>query len=140
MAGSNEIQTALITRLTAASPGAAVPSASLSVPNYAFTPGSTRWYRATFLPGESVAAAVGVDAQNRHVGIFQVDIFDPKGQGDGLSRQEAERIVSCFKRGTILHCTGGSFIIEKAYRAAGTEEGDWYQTPVIIQWRGDVAN
>jgi hypothetical protein len=89
---------------------------------------------------EAVAAAVGIGAQNRSVGVFQIDVFDPVCAGDGPSRTEAERIVAVYKRGTILTNTGVSLIVEKAYRGPATTEGDWFQTPVIIEWRADVAN
>ena len=134
------MQAALITRLTAASPGAAIPAASIHFANKSFTPGSVRWYRATFLPGIPVAAAIGAAGQNRHVGIFQVDLFEPKNIGDGLARVEAERIVACFKRGTVLTYSGVSVMIQESHREAGREDGDWFHIPVIIQFWGDVDN
>ena len=141
MAGTTEIRQALISQLVAASPGAALPVASVAWENKNFTPTvGTRWYRATFLPGISVAAAIGDGAQNRHVGVFQVDVIDQKDTGDMLAQTEAERIITCYKRGTVLTYSGVSVRVERSYRLAANQEDEWFVIPVIIEYRADVAN
>jgi hypothetical protein len=141
VSGTTEIRQALVSRLIAVSPGAAIPAASVAWENRDYTPAvGTRWYRATFLPGQSVAAAVGVDAQNRHVGLFQIDIIDPTGSGDMVTQTEAERIIACYKRGTVLTYTGVSLICDRAYRLPANQEEDWFVIPVIVEYRADTAN
>ncbi len=141
MSGTTEIRAALIGRLVAASPGAGISSSSVAWENKDFNPASARWYRVAFLPGEPRAAAIGTDAQNRHVGIFQIDIMSPTGAGDVPAQTEAERIAACYKRGTVLTSSGVSVIIDKAYRMPGdSSDPAWYRIPVRVQWRADVDN
>jgi len=141
MSGTTEIRAALISRLIAVSPGAAISSSSIAWENKSFTPvAGTRWYRATFLPGMAQAAAVGVDAQNRHYGLMQVDVCEPKNLGDALAGTEAERIATCYKRGTVLTYSGVSVRVERAYRGAAIPNEDWFMVPVLIEYRSDVAN
>ena len=141
MGGTAEIRSALLARLVAPAPGAALPAASVAWENRAFAPGTARWYRATFLPGEPRAAAVGVDAPNRQVGVFQVDVFDPTNKGDAIAAAEAERIAGSYKRGTVLSAGGVSVLIRKAYRTRGDNtDPAWYMVSAIIEWQADVEN
>lgn len=141
MSGITEPLKALKTRLTAASPGAAVSASSVAWPNVNFDPTTgTRWYRATIIPGIPTAPELSTSSRNRHIGIFQIDIFDPVGNGDGLAIEEGERIVACFKRGTTLTESGVVVMIEKAYLSTPIEEEEWYHVPVMIQFRANVAN
>jgi len=141
MSGTTEIRAALISRLIAVSPGAAISSSIIAWENKSFTPvAGTRWYRATFLPGMAQAAAVGVDAQNRHYGLMQIDVCEPKDNGDVLPGNEAERIATCYKRGTVLTYSGVSVRIERAYRGSAIPSEDWFMVPVLIEYRADVAN
>jgi hypothetical protein len=140
MSGTTEIRAALVTRLTAASPGAAIPAASVAWEGTNFVPAQgTRWYRSTFLPGEPVTETIGEPSQNRTRGVFQIDVFDTKGTGDAITTAECERLVTCYKRGTVLVYSGVSVYIEKAYRGIGQQEVDWYHIPVIVRWRADTA-
>jgi hypothetical protein len=142
MSGTAEVYAALKARLVAASPGAALPAASVAWENKKFTPGSARWYRASFLPGQPRAAGIGEVAPNRHVGVFQVDTFDPPDKGDGPTTTEAERIAKAFARGTILTYSGVSVFIEGAYvsRIGVQPDPAWFQVPVKVFWRADVSN
>lgn len=141
MSGTYEVQAALITQLTAASPGAAVSAASVQWENRPFTPTiGTRWYRATFMPAEPSAAAVSASGANRHRGVFQVDVFDPPDLGHNAGVVEAERIVACFKRGTSLTYSGVTVVVDKAYRLPAVQEPEWYHVPVRVFFRADVTN
>ena len=141
MSGITEPLKALKTRLTAASPGAAVSASSIAWPNVSFTPtAGVRWYRATMIPGIPTAPELMTTGANRHIGIFQIDIFEPVGNGDGPAIEEGERIAACFKRGTALTESGVVVTIEKAYLSTPIEEESWYHVPVQIRYRADVAN
>lgn len=143
MSGTTEVAAALRARLIAAAPGAAIPAASVAWENRAFTPTpGARWYDAHVLTGKPVAVALSADADNRHVGIFHVNVFDPAGAGDGATTAEAERIAACFKRGTVLTYSGVTVNIVSAHIERGLPQADpaWFQVPVVIEWRADVAN
>ena len=143
MSGTTEVAAALRARLIAAAPGAAVPSASVAWENRAFTPTpGTRWYDAHVMTGKPSSVALSSDAANRHVGVFHVNVYDPPGGGDGAATAEAERIAACFKRGTVLTYSGVTVHIVSAHIERGLPQADpaWFQVPVVIEWRADVAN
>ena len=141
MAGTTEIRQALISRLVDASPGAAIPAALVSWENIDFSPTvGTRWYRATFLPGIPAATVLGDGSPNRHIGVFQIDIYDPKDSGDMLTQTEAERIIACFKRSTVLVYSGVTVRCTRAYRLPGNQEDTWYVMTVVVEYFADVTN
>ncbi len=141
MSGTTEIGSALRSRLTAVSPGAAITATLVAWENRPFVPPTTGfWYRVTLLPGVPRAAAIGETAQNRHVGVFVVSVFGQSGQGDGLVAEEAERIAACYKRGTVLTANGVQVVCVRAYRKEGQAEPDYFGVPVFVEWRADVTN
>ena len=71
---------------------------------------------------------------------MQVDVCEPKNLGDALAGTEAERIATCYKRGTVLTYSGVSVRVERAYRGAAIPNEDWFMVPVLIEYRSDVAN
>lgn len=123
--------------------GANIPSTLCAWENFPFTPAAgMAWYRATFLPGTPYPTGFGVDAKNRHPGIFQIDCFFPRDAGDGTAIAEAERIITYFKRGTRITCSGVITTCEKAFRLPGYQDPDpqWYAVPVRVQYWADIAN
>jgi len=156
MSGTAEVYVALKAHAIAAAPGAALPTTKYPAgsgdyagkPKYVQyqgllfkAPTNERWYRITCLPGEPAAAGIGESAANRHVGIFQIDIFDPAGNGDGATIAEAERIAACYKRDTVLVYSGVTVRCVKAYRSAGnSDDPAWFMVSVVVRWTADVAN
>jgi len=138
------VRAALTAHLTAISPGAAVPDVSIAWEDKPFSPGSTRWYRATFLPGKPSAAAIGTEAANRVYGVFIVDVFDPSGSGTAsadATAVEAERIAAAYKRGTVLTSGAQAVRMNRAYRSAGDNyDPKWHHVAAVIEWQADVAN
>jgi hypothetical protein len=57
-----------------------------------------------------------------------------------VTQTEAERIIACYKRGTVLTYTGVSLMCERAYRLPANQEEDWFVIPVIVEYRADTAN
>lgn len=96
------------------------------------------WIRPTFMPGQSRAAAIGVNAQDRITGIYQVDVFAPADEGVYDGGQEVSTIMTAYKRGTALVYSGVTIKIIKVWRSTARPETDWYQIPVIIEWQADV--
>lgn len=142
MAGTDGIRTALIARVLAAAPGSALPVSSVAWEGKKFSPVlGTRYYRATFLPGEPSQAELGEAGRNRIYGLFQVDVFEPGNSGDAAAAAEAERICAAFRRGTVLAYTGGAVRCQKAYRTPGDgSDASWYMVSAVVQWQADIAN
>ena len=144
----SNIETALLSRLTAASPGAALSAALIKYENLnpagaIFVPPSAGlWYRAWFLDGEPVAAAVGDLAPNRHVGIFQIDVlYGPAGKGTKAVDDETERLRVCFARGTGLIYSGQIVEITKAWVVRPSQDEPAYFKQILkTAWMADVPN
>jgi len=137
------VERALEARLTAVSPGAAIASTLIAGENSLFDPSSLpQWYRGTHIPGDSMASEIGSTAQNQTIGIFQVDIFDQKGNGKAWAKGEADRVAECYKRGTVLTdtTTGQTLLINSASPGPGDEEDEYYRVPVKIEWIAYMAN
>lgn len=165
MVGTIAVQQAMYQHLVE-SHGTAISSSLVAWPNIDFTPPSTGlWYEVAFLPGEPRSAGLGMDAPNRYVGIFQVTVCATHGIGEGTVVSEAERIVTAYKRGTVImrynneYGTKPSLLlypgidvfpinyevagkITKAWRGPGyvSSEPAYYQVPVSIQFWADVEN
>lgn len=142
MSRTTEIRAALVARLVAASPGAAVAASSIAWENKKFNPVTgTRYYRATFLPGEPFAVGIGETAPDRYSGIFQIDVFESADKGDGPAAIEAERIAACYKRDTALVYSGVTVRCVKAYRSPGnSDDPAWFMVSVVVVWTADVAS
>lgn len=137
MSGTMEVQKALYQQSATALTGKDV-----AWPGKSFDPGSTAWYRVSFVTTEQpLAAEVGPAGRNRHTGMLQIDVFYPKANvGEGPVRQEGERIAALFKRGTVLSHSGQNVRITSCAAGRCIEEDEWLHVPVKIWWRADVAN
>jgi hypothetical protein len=140
MSGILPLQQAFYQYLTV---NCAISTTKIAWPNINFTtPTTGLWYIPSFLPGIPSAAALGVDAPNRHVGLFQVIVCAASGQGEGAAVTEAERLVSLLKRGTLITQNGVVGTIRRAYRTQGfpSTEPECWQVPVREEYWADVAN
>ena len=142
------VEKALLSRLTAASPGAAITASLIKWENLnpggkTFVPPSTGfWYRVWFLAGEPQAAALGAEAKNRHVGILQIDIlYGPAGMGTKAVEDEAERIRKAFARGTVLSDSGQIVVVKKAWVVRPQQDEPAYFKQIVrVSWTADVPN
>jgi len=100
-------------------------------PNSGFIPTGAH-IRPAFLPGDTIPAAIGATAQDVTNGVYQIDILDPKGGG---RTQIADAIADIYSRGSQL--ASGSVIIRirSTSIGAGQFEGEYYRTPIIINWQ-----
>jgi len=144
----SSIEKSLLSRLTAAAPGAAINASLVKWENLnpggkTFVPPQTGlWYRAWFIAGEPTAAALGSEAKNRHVGIFQLDILcAPAGQGTKTVDDEAERIRKIFARGTVLSSDGQIVVVKKSWVVRPQQDEPAYFKQIVrVAWTADVAN
>ncbi len=137
MGASDLIQAALDSHLAALELGP-----DLAWENVPFSPVVGRpWIRASFLPGPVIQAELApAGGRNRHQGLYQVSLFYPAGQGSGPARGMAERVISGFKRGTVLNHQGIRVCIQRSWRGPALGEPDWFQVPVSVQWFAYTAN
>lgn len=123
----NDIQAALDTRLESMSGGY-----SIAWPNIPFEPeAGTVYLRPTFLPAETLQAALSDNGKDITVGIYQVDVFNPAGSGRSAI---PDTIADHFKRGTNLTYNGITLRIQSVSILSATIDGSWQQVPVSISF------
>ena len=106
--------------------------------NVPFTPPSdTPYLRSHLLPADTVAAACGPEAYNRHRGFFQVEAVYPIDDGWGDCAAMAEDIRKHFKRGTTL---SSNIIVENSSALPGFRDEGRYVIPVRVVYRADISN
>lgn len=95
----------------------------------------TPYLRVRLIPANNLPAGVGVDAPNRSEGIFTIDIFRPTNDGSQSAGTLAQSIIDQFARGSTLTESGTSVKIKNTeIRSAPIESGDWYLTPITVNW------
>lgn len=145
-----DVRHALLTRATAASPGAAIPTASTWFENKRHMSGTTEtppptdalWYRIAWIPGASPNMdGIGQGAKVRHTGIMQINVCDPRDNGDVPVGTEAQRIMDCFKAGLNLTYGTQGVTITGCGRTGGLfDETGAYVVAVRVYWMADVVN
>ena len=131
------IKNALLAPLISFAQGAAIP---LALPNVNFnqpTPGrDVKWLRATFLPADSFALAIGFDSTIQHYGLMQVDVFYSENSGELAPARIAGEIIALYVRGTDLFSDNFRITIYRAptVRRAVKDE-PWVMLPVIVPYQ-----
>ena len=92
------------------------------------------WARPVLMPSEPRTAGIGPSGLIEHLGIYQVSLFYPSGQGTGAIRDAADSLLSHFKQGTVLTYDLQEVGITRAYMTTMREEPDWIHSPVILAW------
>lgn len=109
--------------------------ARIAYPNVAFTPVDGQpWAKLDHLPARTAPAGVGVAAQTRRPGLFQVTLFYPLGQGMHAGLTAAQVVCTAFKRGTALERNGTLLRVQSASLSPSLREEGWWALPVSILW------
>ncbi|MEX2444504.1 MAG: phage tail terminator-like protein [Alkalispirochaeta sp.] len=109
----------------------------LAEQNTHFDPPDTPWFRETLLPGTPELVEIMRDGRARTHGVYQVDAFVPAGQGTPVADQLAEDVAEAFPRGAAFIEDGLTVRIRRSYTRPSRSSGDWYMTPVVIDWWAD---
>lgn len=88
--------------------------------------------RQTILPAETSQACLGDNGLDFSVGIFQVDVFIPDGQGRS---DWPDKIADHFKRGTRLTQNQVTVTITSVSIEAGLKDDNFYIVPVSIGYQ-----
>lgn len=111
--------------------GSLATDTEIAWPNYTFDD-SGEFVRPTFLPGDTEQAGMGADGLDVTDGLFQVDIYTPRGKGRS---QLVDSIGDLYKRGTVLTYGSASVRVRGPSLGASRFEGDWFVTPIRINWQ-----
>jgi len=91
------------------------------------------WVRETLLPGIPERVEIMQDGQSRQVGVYQIDVFTPSGDGPSIADAIAKTIGDAFVAGSGY---GSDVVVrvKRVYAMAAREDGDWYHKPLIVEW------
>lgn len=97
------------------------------------------WARMTVMPTSGRPFSVSA-ADTAHMGLFQVDIFVPAGQGTAAAEIAADAVRAVFRAGTNLFQGRERIQIDYSERAQALQQADWIVCPVTVGWRCYSAN
>lgn len=86
------------------------------------------YLRPTFLPGISVDLGQADTSAMRRDGIYQIDVFIPKGEGEKRAYDLANAIEQHFPKGQTLQ----DVRIKRVDVDSGAPSGSHYQLPVLV--------
>lgn len=137
-----EVRIALMNRFKTLNDFSGVPyikngEKNIAIANFSFVePEDKRYFRLSFLPAEPENIGMYNCLQQRITGVFQIDIYTPKGKGFDEADTKFKWISKLFLEGTSFNGVD----IEKVYRASEIEEDDKYRTVVRVNFTADVNN
>lgn len=100
-----------------------------------FSPTTGTPYMTTLLlPTYRRPAVRGLNPQQRYQGLFQVNIFVPKGSGPAVADDYADIVLGAFDATTDLTYNSVTVPIEYAERTQGIDKDPWYQVICNIGW------
>lgn len=120
-----------------------IPEINVCWPNVNFEPPTdgTGYIRAQLFPATAEQTTLGTDGQNRHTGIFQVDVIWPENKGLSEPTEIAGAIANHFKRGTLLTTDSIALRIDQPPLVRGIiVDGGTIQIPIDVRYTVDAPN
>lgn len=124
------------------------PAIPVAYPGRDFAP-SEKYLEVTHLTNRPAQVALGSSGENRHIGIFQINVVVQINDAGVIPSSEiASAVASAYKRGTELTETGSPLptpaLVVRVYEpphvgSAFPREGSLI-TPVSIRWQCDAPN
>ena len=130
-----EIRVALETRLNAL-----VPAIDTAWEDVTYSPKSgVPYQQITLLPSEPGSPTIGSSELVRELGLLQVSLYYPIGEGMKRISERAELLRSWFPKGLTLSSGGVNVTISKrASVAPANRDGEWKVLPVSIPYFANV--
>lgn len=125
-----DISAALDARLNAM---AGLPPVAWENTGYEPTTG-TLFLRPTLLPADTAGATLSDTGTDEHIGVYQVDVFAPLGEGKAEAVAMADSIAEQFKPVTELTYNSRLVRCVAVSRGVGSRDDSWYQIPVTVSY------
>lgn len=90
--------------------------------------------RPTLLPGSSEAATISTAGTDEYIGVYQVDVFAPAGDGKAFALQMADTIADQFKPVTELTYNGVTVRCMAVNITQAAREEGWHQMSVDVRY------
>lgn len=133
---SENIRRALESRLATMS-----PALSTAYENVSFTPvNGTPYQVVTLLPATPETEVLGC-TRHREIGIFQVQLHYPVGNGSATAQARAEAVRAHFLRGGIYSFSGTNVLISSTPRKAPAfVDADRYVVTISIPYESEIIS
>lgn len=113
----------------------------VAYPNVVYVPRQGRpFIKPILFPGRQSSVGIGTDTRNRHLGIYQIGIWQPSSETKGPIQTVVNALKSVFKRGTVLELGELKVRILRFRLEAFVEDSDWVTQFVRIEYRADLEN
>lgn len=123
---------ALAARLATLTFSPALPTAW---PNMPFTPPSDRkWLRVNEIPASTTPFALS-GGTSEHIGLMQVDVFRPLGEGHVTAKETAGAIRAHFPVALRLFSEGVTVVVTRTEIGPVLKQDTEIMLPVTIRWR-----
>lgn len=104
----------------------------VAFPNQNFTrPKGEGWYELYPCGAKPIEIELGNGRKLTWVGIFQINICVPQGEGTQAVNDRFDNVANLFKNGSVIN----GVRITSVYRSPARPDGDFYCMPVTISWR-----
>lgn len=132
-AAEKDINTALSSRLAEFQTAGEPP---IAYENAEYEPQvGTLFLQETFLPNIKDAVGVAHTSSDDYEGLYQVTVFDGRGDRRFAAQEQARLISLHFPRGAEYTYNGVKVKITGSQLASGITEDGWFSIPVTISWR-----
>lgn len=136
----NDIRIALENHLatTSSTPAPAIPA--IAWPNVPYTPTTgTPYLRARFMPVTRRPSVAGPNPEQRHSGLFMVNIHTPEDQGANAGTALADKLCDRFEGSSSILAANVIVRLEYAEAKQPLHEPPFYVIPVEIGWYSYVS-
>lgn len=108
--------------------------------NLDYTPtDGVMFLRETLLPSSTLQTSFGNVGYDEHLGVYQIDVFAPKGGGKGAAIAKADSVADHFKRGTTLTYNSADVRIRTVSRAVFGYDENWLILSITIEYFAHTA-
>ncbi|ACL58451.1 DUF4128 domain-containing protein [Methylobacterium nodulans] len=116
------------------------PALRVAMPGVAFTPEQGKPFLAVdYFPNTSRLDGLPFDSDVTHLGLFQLSVVWPAGQGFVKPLQVAAQVRQAFAAGTRLWRNDLTVCIDETPEVAGPiDDAPWVRFPVTVRWRVGV--
>ena len=107
--------------------------------NRPYTPTvGTKYARAYLLPAETQNPSLG-DTHKRLIGILQVSLYLPQGNGAGDAETLADSLCTAFARGQSYIASGVTVrVLDSPSVHPALDDTGWFVVPVDVRYQADI--
>jgi len=92
------------------------------------------WARVHMIPNQPSVGSLGVEGQDEHDGVFQIDLNFPLDEGTLKSVQKADEIRKHYVAGKRYLYDGQAVLIKSCGLSTGRKVDGWYRTVITVYW------